>query len=128
MVHFDVKTENLLGDLRDLSNPVVKIADMGLSKRKATTFVSGNMRGTLPWMAPELFPNASAMAQVLSGLLCRDSESSVERPLSEPCLWKFENMAELVAEHAPCAALCPGRPLSSPPMPVPGPRCCLLPA
>ena len=59
VVHFDVKTDNLLGDLRDLSNPVVKIADMGLSKRKATTFVSGNMRGTLPWMAPELFPNAT---------------------------------------------------------------------
>ena len=64
VVHFDVKTDNLLGDLRDLSNPVVKIADMGLSKRKATTFVSGNMRGTLPWMAPELFPNAASFAQV----------------------------------------------------------------
>ena len=51
------KADNLLGDLRDPQNPVVKIADMGLSKRKAATTVSGNMRGTLPWMAPELFPS-----------------------------------------------------------------------
>lgn len=29
--------------------------DMGLSKQRMATFVSGNMRGTLPWMAPELF-------------------------------------------------------------------------
>lgn len=29
--------------------------DMGLSKRKLCTFVSGSMRGTIPWMAPELF-------------------------------------------------------------------------
>lgn len=54
------KAENLLGDLRDPHNPVVKIADMGLSKRKAATTVSGNMRGTLPWMAPELFPSTHA--------------------------------------------------------------------
>ena len=36
---------------------MVKIGDLGLSKKKASTFVSGNMRGTLPWMAPELFPS-----------------------------------------------------------------------
>ncbi|CAD7704185.1 unnamed protein product [Ostreobium quekettii] len=36
--------------------PDVKIGDMGLSKRKLESFVSGNMRGTLPWMAPELLP------------------------------------------------------------------------
>ena len=77
VVHFDVKTENLLGDLRDLSNPVVKIADMGLSKRKATTFVSGNMRGTLPWMAPELFPNAASFAQVSLDLRDQGSASGV---------------------------------------------------
>ena len=59
VVHFDLKCDNLLCDLRDLHRPVVKIGDLGLSKKKATTFVSGNMRGTLPWMAPELFPNAS---------------------------------------------------------------------
>ncbi|KAK9805014.1 hypothetical protein WJX73_001566 [Symbiochloris irregularis] len=56
VVHFDVKAENLLADLHDHEYPVIKIADMGLSKRSAATTVSGNMRGTLPWMAPELFP------------------------------------------------------------------------
>lgn len=41
--------DNLLCDLRDLNKPVVKIGDMGLSKTKKGSFVSGNMRGTLPW-------------------------------------------------------------------------------
>lgn len=50
IVHFDLKCDNLLCDLRDLMRPVVKIGDLGLSKKKAATFVSGNMRGTLPWM------------------------------------------------------------------------------
>lgn len=61
VIHFDLKCENLLCDLRDLDNPVVKIGDVGLSKEKMKTFVSGNMRGTLPWMAPELFPNVEHM-------------------------------------------------------------------
>jgi len=50
VVHFDLKCDNLLCDLRDSQNPIVKIGDLGLSKQKAATFVSGNMRGTLPWM------------------------------------------------------------------------------
>ena len=36
-------------------NPDLGPFTPGLSKQKMTTFVSGNMRGTLPWMAPELF-------------------------------------------------------------------------
>ena len=60
VVHFDLKCDNLLADLRDPASPAVKIGDMGLSKQKAATFLSGNMRGTLPWMAPELFPIASS--------------------------------------------------------------------
>jgi serine/threonine protein kinase len=57
IVHFDLKSENLLCDVRNLAQPVVKIGDMGLSRAKmeSTTFVSGSMRGTIPWMAPELF-------------------------------------------------------------------------
>jgi len=51
------RCDNLLCDLRDLNNPVVKIGDLGLSKNKQGSFTSGNMRGTLPWMAPELFPS-----------------------------------------------------------------------
>jgi serine/threonine protein kinase len=31
-----------------------QVADLGLSKVKQQTFVSGGVRGTLPWMAPEL--------------------------------------------------------------------------
>lgn len=49
MVHFDLKCDNLLCDLRDLNKPVVKIGDLGLSKQKKGSFISGNMRGTLPW-------------------------------------------------------------------------------
>lgn len=60
VVHFDLKCENLLADLRNPGQPLVKIGDMGLSKHKAATFMSGNMRGTLPWMAPEMFPAMSA--------------------------------------------------------------------
>ena len=60
LIHFDLKADNLLCDLRDLSRPVVKVSDFGLAKLKAQSFVSGNMRGTLPWMAPELFPSPHA--------------------------------------------------------------------
>jgi len=60
VVHFDLKCDNLLADLRNTLQPLVKIGDMGLSKHKAATFMSGNMRGTLPWMAPEMFPAMSA--------------------------------------------------------------------
>ncbi|KAJ4762119.1 hypothetical protein LUZ62_072494 [Rhynchospora pubera] len=53
IVHFDLKCDNLLVNLKDLSRPICKVADFGLSKMKETTMVSGGMRGTLPWMAPE---------------------------------------------------------------------------
>jgi serine/threonine protein kinase len=36
------------------ANEVIHVADLGLSKMKQATLVSGGMRGTLPWMAPEL--------------------------------------------------------------------------
>ena len=60
VVHFDLKCDNLLADLRDTQQPLIKICDVGLSKHKAATLMSGNMRGTLPWMAPEMFPAMSA--------------------------------------------------------------------
>ena len=60
VVHFDLKCDNLLADLRDPRQPLVKVGDVGLSKHKAATAMSGNMRGTLPWMAPEMFPAMSA--------------------------------------------------------------------
>ncbi|CAI9292644.1 unnamed protein product [Lactuca saligna] len=55
IVHFDLKCENLLVNLGDPHRPVCKIGDFGLSRIKRNTLVSGEVRGTLPLMAPELF-------------------------------------------------------------------------
>ncbi|XP_074363970.1 uncharacterized protein LOC141704666 [Apium graveolens] len=54
IVHFDLKSDNLLVSLLNPHRPVCKVGDLGLSKFKRQTLVSGRMRGTLPWMAPEL--------------------------------------------------------------------------
>ncbi|KAF8033867.1 hypothetical protein BT93_C0208 [Corymbia citriodora subsp. variegata] len=57
IVHFDLKSDNLLVNLGDPRQPTCKIGDLGLSKVKRQTLISGGMRGTLPWMAPELLNN-----------------------------------------------------------------------
>ncbi|KAI4344385.1 hypothetical protein L6164_011619 [Bauhinia variegata] len=61
IVHFDLKCENLLVNMRDPQRPVCKIGDLGLSKVKQHTLVSGGVRGTLPWMAPELLSGKTNM-------------------------------------------------------------------
>ncbi|GKA14749.1 serine/threonine protein kinase, putative isoform 1, partial [Tanacetum coccineum] len=61
IVHFDLKCENLLVNMRDPHRPICKIGDLGLSKVKERTMVSGGVRGTLPWMAPELLSGKSHM-------------------------------------------------------------------
>jgi tRNA A-37 threonylcarbamoyl transferase component Bud32 len=61
IIHFDLKCDNLLVNLNDPSRPICKVADFGLSKVKQTTMVSGGMRGTLPWMAPEMLEWSSNM-------------------------------------------------------------------
>ncbi|XP_010536927.1 PREDICTED: uncharacterized protein LOC104811805 [Tarenaya hassleriana] len=61
IVHFDLKCENLLVNMRDPQRPVCKVGDLGLSKVKQQTLVSGGVRGTLPWMAPELLSGKSNM-------------------------------------------------------------------
>ncbi|MQL89009.1 hypothetical protein Taro_021580 [Colocasia esculenta] len=61
IVHFDLKCENLLVNMRDPHRPICKIGDLGLSKVKQKTLVSGGVRGTLPWMAPELLSGKSNM-------------------------------------------------------------------
>lgn len=61
VVHFDIKCENLLVNLRDTQRPICKVGDLGLSKVKQQTFVSGGVRGTLPWMAPELLNGSSSL-------------------------------------------------------------------
>nr|XP_043622457.1 uncharacterized protein LOC122594040 [Erigeron canadensis] len=54
IVHFDLKCDNLLVNMRDPQRPVCKVGDFGLSKIKRNTLVTGGVKGTLPWMAPEL--------------------------------------------------------------------------
>eukprot|EP00252_Welwitschia_mirabilis_P006114 TRINITY_DN1682_c0_g2_i5.p1 TRINITY_DN1682_c0_g2~~TRINITY_DN1682_c0_g2_i5.p1 ORF type:complete len:175 (-),score=43.80 TRINITY_DN1682_c0_g2_i5:76-600(-) len=61
IVHFDLKCENLLVNMRDSQRPICKVGDLGLSKIKQHTLVSGGVRGTLPWMAPELLNGSSSM-------------------------------------------------------------------
>eukprot|EP00252_Welwitschia_mirabilis_P025910 TRINITY_DN826_c0_g2_i1.p1 TRINITY_DN826_c0_g2~~TRINITY_DN826_c0_g2_i1.p1 ORF type:complete len:686 (-),score=139.78 TRINITY_DN826_c0_g2_i1:251-2125(-) len=61
IVHFDLKCDNLLVNMKDPQRPICKIGDLGLSKIKQRTLVSGGIRGTLPWMAPELLSGKSGM-------------------------------------------------------------------
>ncbi|KAL3840714.1 hypothetical protein ACJIZ3_025305 [Penstemon smallii] len=60
IVHFDLKSDNLLVNLRDPQRPICKVGDLGLSKVKCQTLISGGVRGTLPWMAPELLNGGSS--------------------------------------------------------------------
>ncbi|XP_040993868.1 LOW QUALITY PROTEIN: uncharacterized protein LOC121240468 [Juglans microcarpa x Juglans regia] len=60
IVHFDLKCDNLLVNLRDPERPICKVGDFGLSRIKRNTLVSGGVRGTLPWMAPELLSGSSS--------------------------------------------------------------------
>ncbi|XP_042510320.1 uncharacterized protein LOC122085802 [Macadamia integrifolia] len=61
VVHFDLKSHNFLVNMRDPHRPVCKIGDLGLSKIKQRTLVSGGVRGTIPWMAPELLTSKDRM-------------------------------------------------------------------
>ncbi|GAV72851.1 PB1 domain-containing protein/Pkinase_Tyr domain-containing protein, partial [Cephalotus follicularis] len=61
IVHFDIKSHNFLVNMRDPQRPVCKIGDLGLSKIKQRTLVSGGVRGTIPWMAPELLNSQNNM-------------------------------------------------------------------
>lgn len=40
--------------------PALQVGDFGLSRIKRNTLVSGGVRGTLPWMAPELLNGSSS--------------------------------------------------------------------
>lgn len=41
-------------------NILLQVGDFGLSRIKRNTLVSGGVRGTLPWMAPELLNGSSS--------------------------------------------------------------------
>ncbi|RVW47470.1 putative serine/threonine-protein kinase [Vitis vinifera] len=43
------------GSLKQVLQKKRSIGDLGLSKIKQRTLISGGLRGTIPWMAPELF-------------------------------------------------------------------------
>ncbi|RVW25636.1 putative serine/threonine-protein kinase SIS8 [Vitis vinifera] len=45
IVHFDLKCDNLLVNLKDPLRPICKVGDFGLSKIKRNTLVSGGVRG-----------------------------------------------------------------------------------
>ncbi|GAB2220030.1 hypothetical protein Droror1_Dr00007672 [Drosera rotundifolia] len=60
VVHFDLKCDNLLVNLRDPQRPICKVGDFGLSRIKRNTLVSGGVRGTLPWIAPELLNGSNS--------------------------------------------------------------------
>jgi serine/threonine protein kinase len=64
LVHFDLKSGNLLLGYRD-RRPICKVADFGLAREKAQTFVSGvtSQRGTLPWIAPEILRTPDAVTE-----------------------------------------------------------------
>ncbi|XP_068653613.1 LOW QUALITY PROTEIN: RAF-like serine/threonine-protein kinase PRAF [Aristolochia californica] len=61
IIHFDLKSHNFLVNMRDPQRPVCKIGDLGLSKVKRRRVVSGGVRGTIQWMAPELLMGKSCM-------------------------------------------------------------------
>ncbi|XVF46043.1 hypothetical protein PTKIN_Ptkin02bG0256200 [Pterospermum kingtungense] len=62
IVHFDLKCDNLLVNLKDLVRPICKVGDFSLSKITRNTMVTGGVRGTLPWMAPELLNGSSKVS------------------------------------------------------------------
>ncbi|KAL1294877.1 hypothetical protein HN51_055716 [Arachis hypogaea] len=63
IVHFDLKCDNLLVNLGDPERPVCKVSDFGLSRIKRNTLISGGVRGTLPWMAPELLDGNNRVSE-----------------------------------------------------------------
>ncbi|KIZ03501.1 hypothetical protein MNEG_4463 [Monoraphidium neglectum] len=62
IVHFDLKAANILVGIRDRA-PHGKLCDFGLAKQRRQTYVTGvnSLRGTLPWMAPEILKSPDAV-------------------------------------------------------------------
>jgi len=62
----------------------MQVADLGLSKVKCQTLISGGVRGTLPWMAPELLNGGSILVseKVLSFSLARSHSFNIHIDVS----------------------------------------------
>ncbi|KAI3709134.1 hypothetical protein L2E82_38893 [Cichorium intybus] len=109
IVHFDLKCENLLVNMRDSHRPICKIGDLGLSKVKQHTLLSGGVRGTLPWMTPELLSGKSHMVsekidvysfgivmwELLTGDFCWSSDPT-ETPSFSEISQKLRTMAAAI--------------------------------
>ena len=66
--------------------PVLQVGDFGLSKIKRNTLVSGGVRGTLPWMAPELLDgNSNRVSEKVSTVLVTSLSWSFEYIKNEVC-------------------------------------------
>lgn len=65
VVHFDLKPDNVLVQQSDDAFPLLKVADLGLARRKTDGIVRapGSLRGTLPYMAPELVCDAPFVSE-----------------------------------------------------------------
>ncbi|KAK9141797.1 hypothetical protein Syun_011197 [Stephania yunnanensis] len=89
LVHFDLKSDNLLVNLRDPHRPICKVGDLGLSKLKCQTLISGGVRGTLPWMAPELLNGSRGIVNNTLRPPVPESCDPEWRALMERC-WEAE--------------------------------------
>ncbi|KAI3469920.1 hypothetical protein Pfo_026583 [Paulownia fortunei] len=128
IVHFDLKCDNLLVNLGDPQRPVCKVGDFGLSRIKQNTLVSGGVRGTLPWMAPELLNGSStrvsekvdvfsfgiAMWEILAGeepyanmhcgaIIGGIVNNTLRPPIPEPCDPEWRKLMEECWSHDPQA-------------------------
>ena len=65
-----------------------QVADLGLSKVKQQTFVSGGVRGTLPWMAPELLNGNSNLVseKVAMSRIILNECNRIKPPLIVLCI------------------------------------------
>jgi len=109
IVHFDLKSANLLVGFRDKS-PVTKVADFGLSKQRRQTYVTGvtSLRGTIPWTAPEVIRTPKTVTERLDVY-------SFGVVLWE--LWTFREPHEGLHLHALLHIISTGGGAARPPMP-----------
>ncbi|KAK9183301.1 hypothetical protein WN944_026452 [Citrus x changshan-huyou] len=87
IVHFDLKCDYFLVNLRDPQRPISKVGDFGLPRIKCNTFVSGGVRGTLLWMAPALLngSNGSLKRLMFTHLVWQCGKSSPAKSHMPTC-------------------------------------------
>nr|KYP35456.1 Serine/threonine-protein kinase CTR1 [Cajanus cajan] len=68
IVHFNLKSDNLLVNLLDPHHPICKLIHCFVYQLKCQTLIFGGVRGTLPWMAPELLKHHTPILSLFSYL------------------------------------------------------------